>query len=85
MLGRALPGPLTQGRALDVLLETRVKKGQIYGTPIPPLTMDEVQTAVLNKELDGEYTASAQSGMPTMGETEFIGKISGALDRHECG
>lgn len=53
---------------------------EVYGTPLPSLTMDEIQTAILNKELDGEFTASVQSGMPTIGETEFIGRISGALE-----
>jgi len=60
--------------AIDALLI------EVYGTPLPPLTLDEVQNAILNKELDGEFTASAQSGMPTIGETEFIGKISGAIE-----
>jgi hypothetical protein len=53
---------------------------EVYGTPLPSLTMDEIQTAILNKELNGEFTASVQSGMPTIGETEFIGRISGALE-----
>ena len=65
--------------AIDALLI------EVYGTPIPPLTMDEVQTAILNKELDGEFLSASNSTMPTMGETEFIGKFSGSMEIYHGG
>jgi hypothetical protein len=53
---------------------------EAYGSPLPPLTMDEIQTTILNKELAGEFVSSSNSTMPSIGESEFIGKLSGSME-----
>ncbi len=60
--------------AVDAALMTQ------YGTPIPDLTMEQVQSCLLNTELDGEFVSASDSFLPPMEETSYIGKMSGSME-----
>tara|TARA_B100000131_G_scaffold304854_1_gene330289 strand:- start:626 stop:1723 length:1098 start_codon:yes stop_codon:yes gene_type:complete len=60
--------------AVDAALITK------YGTPLPDLTMEEVQSTILDTELSGEFVSASDSALPPLPETAFIGKFSGSME-----
>tara|TARA_Y100000361_G_scaffold146822_1_gene157680 strand:- start:644 stop:1771 length:1128 start_codon:yes stop_codon:yes gene_type:complete len=60
--------------AVDAALITQ------YGTPLPDLTMEQVQNCLLNTELNGEFVSASNSDLPPMEDTAYIGKLSGSME-----
>ena len=65
--------------AVDAALITQ------YGTPLPDLTMEQVQACLLSTEGDGEFVSASDSSMPPMEDTSYIGKLSGSVEIYTGG